>query len=78
MCIRDRYRLACLQAALADYQDSSDDDYIREIYSELLEEYAGDEPAMSQIRPLGTIIDEAVASGSLPRAMVRRGASRHD
>ena len=73
-----RYRLACLKAALADYQDSSDDDYIREIYSELLEEYASHEPAMAQIRPLGQTIDDAVERGTLPRAMVRRGASRRE
>jgi hypothetical protein len=73
-----RYRLACLQAALSDYQDSTDDDYIREIYSELLEEYAGDAAAMTQIRPLGAIIDAAVEQGTLPRALVRRGVSRHD
>lgn len=73
-----RYRLACLRAALADYGDTADDDYIREIYSELLEDYADDEAAMARIRPLGTAIEEAVESGALPRAMVRRGASRHD
>jgi hypothetical protein len=70
-----RYQLACLRAALVEQPDD-DDDYIREIYSELLEKYAGDEPALERIRAVGKEIDAQVAAGRLPRAMVRRGASR--
>lgn len=67
------YQLACLRAGLA---EPPDDDYVREMYSELLEDYAEDRDALARIREVGRAIDEAVIAGRLPRALVRRGASR--
>jgi hypothetical protein len=67
------YQLACLRAGLA---EPPDDDYVREMYSELLEEYAGEPAALARVREVGKAIDEAVLAGRLPRALVRRGASR--
>jgi hypothetical protein len=73
-----RYRLACLRAALAGFRpndddEGGDDDHVRELYCELLEEYQADPHALSRIRELGALIDEAVDRGELPRAIVRRG-----
>jgi hypothetical protein len=70
------YQVACLRAALSDTPDTGDDDYIREIYSELLEDYAEDPAALERIRQLGKVIDAAAREGKLPRALVRRGGSR--
>jgi hypothetical protein len=71
-----RYRLAWLWAALGERADS-DDDTVRERYSELLEEYAGDESSLSDIRRLGDAMDRASRRGEFPRALVRRGPTRH-
>jgi hypothetical protein len=74
------YELAWLRAALASTPAAGDEDAagdeVRELYSELLEEYASEPEALEKIRELGAEIDRAVASGRLPRALVRRGASR--
>jgi hypothetical protein len=72
-----RYRLSCLRAALAgfrpnDEDEEGDDDYVRELYCELLEEYRGDADALARVRELGALIDEAASRGELPRAIVRR------
>ena len=63
-----RYRLIHAKSALVD-----GDDEVRELYSELLEDYAGDVDAMARIRQLGVEIDAAVAGGRLSKAMVLRG-----
>ncbi len=77
-----RYRMACLRGALAGYRadgepdladDDGDDDYVRELYGELLEDHRGDPDALARIRELGALIDQAVDRGELPRAIVRRG-----
>jgi len=74
-----RYRMACLRAALAGFRPggeddgADDDDYVRELYGELLEDHRGDAEALERIRGLGALIDQAVARGELPRAIVRRG-----
>ncbi len=77
-----RYRMACLRGALAGYRpdgepelgdEDGDDDYVRELYGELLEEHRGDPDALIRIRELGALIDQAVDRGELPRAIVRRG-----
>ncbi len=70
------YQLACLRAALAEVGDPAADDYIREIYSELLEEYADEETSLARIRELGRAIEDAERTGKLPRALMRRGRSR--
>lgn len=76
-----RYRMACLRGALAGYRpdgepdlaDDDGDDYVRELYGELLEDHRGDAEALARIRELGALIDQAVDRGELPRAIVRRG-----
>jgi hypothetical protein len=71
------YELAWLRGALAGSEDpDTDGDEVRELYSELLEEYAHEPKALERIRELGGEIERAVESGRLPRALVRRGASR--
>lgn len=65
------FQLAGLRAALAE-----EDDDVREMYSELLEEYAEDPEASDRVREVGDAIEVAVAEGRLPRAFVRRGAWR--
>jgi tetratricopeptide (TPR) repeat protein len=72
-----RYRLAWLWAALIERADS-EDDTIRERYSELLEEHAADEAALKHIRRLGRALDQATQRGEFPRALVRRGPTRHE
>ncbi len=80
-----RHRLVILRAALAgqrpdgaegrvgdETDDGADDDHVRELYCELLEEYRADPEALARIRELGALIDEAVDRGDLPRAIVRR------
>jgi hypothetical protein len=67
------YRLACLRAAIAMGGDGEDGDEVRELYGELCDEYRGDPTALAGIRAVGREIDQAVARGDLPRALVRRG-----
>jgi hypothetical protein len=72
-----RYRLAGLRAALAGFRPNDDDeagdeDYVRELYGELLEAYRDDAVALARVRELGALIDEAASRGELPRAIVRR------
>jgi hypothetical protein len=76
---RLRYRMACLRAALAGFHpvrdpelDQDDDDYVSELYGELLEEHRADPEALARIRELGALIEQAVDRGELPRAIVRR------
>lgn len=68
-----RYQLAELLADIA-----SDDPEVdpREVYSELLEQHAGDEQALAAIREVGIQISHLEAEDQLPRAMVRRGSWR--
>jgi tetratricopeptide (TPR) repeat protein len=68
-----RTQLAGLRAAVADGGEGED---VREIYCELLEEYHADQAALTAIRAVGRQIDDAVAAGQLPRALVRRGSWR--
>lgn len=72
-----RYQLACLRAAL-DAGDQADehDDFVRELYSELLEEYQADPEAMRRILRIGAQLRDLEADDRLPRAIVRRGSSR--
>lgn len=73
---RLRFRLAELRAALAGLgsdDDGDDDDRVRELYGELLEEFRADPGAIARIREVGALIDAAVDRGDLPRAIVRRG-----
>jgi hypothetical protein len=73
---RLRFRLAELRAALAGLgadDDGDDDDRVREMYGELLEEFRADPGAIARIREVGALIDAAVDRGDLPRAIVRRG-----
>jgi hypothetical protein len=70
-----RHQLARLRALLAGDLDDTGDE-IREAYSELLDEHAGDRAALELIRPLGRRIEELEAAGALPRAFIRRGPSR--
>lgn len=71
------YRLACLRAALAGGGRRGDEqDYVRELYGELCDDYRGDPGAMAQVREAGRLIDEAVERGDLPRALVRRSPRR--
>jgi hypothetical protein len=67
------YRLARLRSLLVDAQDG---DELRELYSELLEDYSGDSSALDEIRGVGEEIQAAVDKGEVPRAMVRRGRTR--
>ncbi len=67
------YRLLHLRALL-----ESEADDVRELYSELLDEYADDPEALARLHKIGAEIEAAVLSGKLPRALVRRGASRRD
>ena len=77
------HRLARIKAALAGMRtapgegpptdEDADDDLVRELYGDLLEEHRGDPEALARIRELGPLIDEAVDRGDLPRAIVRRG-----
>jgi hypothetical protein len=71
------YRVACLRAALAAGPGPlPDDDEIRELYGELCDDHADDAEALARIREVGRQIDDAVARGDLPRAMVRRRPRR--
>ena len=71
------YRLACLRAALAGGGRRGDEqDYVRELYGELCEDYRDDPAAMARVREVGRLIDEAVERGDLPRALVRRSPRR--
>lgn len=75
-----RYQIACLRAALDqgahDAVADEDDDYVRELYSELLEEYRDDPAAMRRILHIGAQLRDLEAEDRLPRAIVRRGAWR--
>jgi hypothetical protein len=73
-----RYRIACLRAGLAGFRpdgedEDGDDDYVRELYGELLEDHRADPAALTRIRELGPLIEDAAQRGDLPRAIVRRG-----
>lgn len=71
------FRLAGLRAALdvaASERDSdADGEWVREAYSELLEEHRDDGARLARIRDVGRLIDAAVERGDLPRALLRRG-----
>lgn len=56
-----------------DSDDGEPDLDVRERYSELLDEYRGDDAALAAIRALGQRITELEDAGVLPRALVRRG-----
>lgn len=74
-----RYQLAALQAAIETEAAATDDepnDLVRELYGELLEEYADDEPALARVQRVGARISELTNEARLPRAFVRRGPSR--
>jgi hypothetical protein len=64
---------AALDALLDTSDGDADDDLVRELYCELLEEHRADPAALMRIRELGPLIDQAVDRGDLPRAIVRRG-----
>lgn len=51
-------------------------DFIRERYSELLDEYSDDTEAIGRIRRLGRRIDSLTEAGHLPRTFMRRGPRR--
>ena len=51
-------------------------DFIRERYSELLDEYSDDTEAIGRIRRLGRRIDSLTEAGLLPRTFMRRGTRR--
>jgi len=71
------YRLCALRARVEGCDESAEEaDLLREQYSELLDEYRGDDAAVQQIREVGRRITQLTEAGSLPRAMVRRGADR--
>jgi len=70
-----RVRLSDLRVALQDDADQLDDQ-VRELYSELLDEFRDDPAALDEIRELGEAFSVAVERGDLPRAMVMRGSSR--
>ncbi len=70
-----QFRLASLRLSI-DGMGDRDSDSIRELYSELLEEFSGDTPALQEIRRLGQALEDAVERGAMPRAMVIRGPSR--
>ncbi|MCP4446380.1 MAG: hypothetical protein GY811_13705 [Myxococcales bacterium] len=63
-------------AALIGGQAGPDDDESRELYSELLEEFAGDSSALERIHYHGEVLEEAVKRGELPRALVLRSGTR--
>lgn len=67
--------LAKLAALIASEQDREDDES-RELYSELLEEFAGDSEALQRIHYHGEVLEEAVKRGEMPRAMVLRSGTR--
>ena len=70
------FRLAGLRAALdvaASGADDADSEWVREAYSELLEEHRDDGARLARIRDVGRLIDAAVERGDLPRALLRRG-----
>jgi len=74
-----RYQLCGLRARVESCCDSEEEaDLIREQYSELLDEYRGDEAALQEIRAVGKRIAELTDAEKLPRAMVRRGAARDE
>jgi tetratricopeptide (TPR) repeat protein len=70
-----QFRLASLRVSIGGLADQ-DSDAIRELYSELLEEFSEDTAAVQEIRRLGEALEEAVERGEMPRAMVIRGPSR--
>ncbi len=63
-------------AALIGGEADPDDDESRELYSELLEEFAGNSEALERIHYHGQVLEEAVKRGELPRAMVLRSGTR--
>ncbi|HLU68624.1 MAG TPA: CoA-binding protein [Kofleriaceae bacterium] len=71
-------QLAALREALDAGVAGRDDDgeaadQVREVYGELLEQYRADPDALSRVREVGRLIEEAVQRGDLPRALIRRG-----
>lgn len=79
-----RFQLVALRVYLdrdsapsdSDADDQSVD--VRELYSELLEQYSGDPQAMAEIRPLGERISALEEEGILPSVLVRRGDWRNE
>lgn len=67
------YRLARLRALL---EGELPGDEVRERYSELLDEYAGDPAAGELLRPVGARIRALEDEGRLPRALVLRSRPR--
>lgn len=67
--------LAKLAALIGGEADPNDDES-RELYSELLEEFAGDSEALERIHYQGQVLEEAVKRGDMPRAMVLRSGAR--
>lgn len=63
-------------AALIGGEADPDDDESRELYSELLEEFAGNSEALERIHYHGQVLEEAVKRGEMPRAMVLRAGTR--
>ncbi len=59
-------------AAFVSGEVTGEEDESRELYSELLEEFAGDGEALERIRYHGKALADAVKRGDLPRTMVRR------
>jgi hypothetical protein len=70
-----QFRLASLRVSISGLADQ-DSDAVRELYSEILEEFSGDTAAVQEIRRIGEAMAEAVERGEMPRAMVIRGPSR--
>jgi len=70
------YCLAKLAAMIAGQGNRDDDDESRELYSELLEDFAGDTEALRRIHHQGQTLEEAVKRGEMPRAMVLRSVAR--
>lgn len=67
-------RLGWLRGALGERRRrGGEDDGIRELYGELLDEHRGHPEALARIREVGRLIDEAVERGDLPHALIRRG-----
>ena len=72
-----RTRLDRISAQPNTEPDDQDAD-LRELYSELLEQYSDDSQAMAEIRPLGERISALEEQGVLPSVLVRRGDWRNE